>query len=1480
MNTKSPPQAGKIAVSLGKHRWLRVGALMRSSIFRAILAVTLLTASAREAAAQTTEWANAGSGNWFTTSNWNGGVPAAGSIASIGNGGTAVINSAGATAAFVHVGYRSDESGSVFVTGNGRLTLGPWLAVYNGLFEVNSGARVTVAEQAGFLYGHTEIGHGGTATVRVTGSGSYLSTQALYLPYTSELVTEHGILRVENGGRVDTSSGDIFANGPDTGSAIVTGANSIWAISSTLNLGGAGAGAVISSGGTLRAGFVSIGGSSAVAVTGAGSAFTTTSATGSLQVGSGGSAATLSVQSGGTATSTNGTLGYSGGSGTVSVAGVGSSWTNSGTLYLGSDIYAGASDESTGTVNISSGGLLTTGTTIAGYNAASTGNVTVTGAGSRWNNNETLFVGRLGTGALEIRNGGAVAVGFSSYLGQEAGAVGSVLVSDPASSWTTAGNVFIGTNGYGSLQVQNGGLVSGAGHSFIGAATTALGIAIVSGAGSTWNMAGTLYIGGGFAGPGGGFGSYLTVADGGAVNAGAITLYGTGTLYLGNNTTLTGPLTVLGGVIYTFGNTSVTNSITLGSDGVSVVTNDADTNSIFSGNITGSGGLRKAGFGTGALTLTGTSDYSGETTVTIGALLVNGSITSATTVNSGGTLGGTGIVGAVQVDSGGILAPGLLNAGVGTLTTNALSLASNAKFVWELDSNLGQADRLIVTAGDVSLDANALFMPLDLGSAPLAMGATYTVIDKQSAGFASGAFQGLPEGAEFDLGENRFSISYRGGDGNDITLENLLAPIRIWDSGGTSDLGSDAANWEPDRAPVNGHSLSFGSGGRTTNYMDYASLNVKEVTFIGGAPAFTVHVPESSSSRHFTINGALTNDSANEQTLVADGATGAGLSGGVLTIASSAITGPFTLIARGPAGGGTSGGVIEFTGSADADTVRVVTEPGSLFNLSGRAGNLRLGSIEGGGFVFMGFNSLLVGWNGLDTEFSGTLSGALSAALEKHGTGRLILSGANIYFGGTTVAGGILEVRTPAGGLGSGGVSIQPGGELHFAQTAVTGGQTFTVRGASSPGPAALLRFTDTASAGAAIIINDDASSGPGGTTEFHDAASAGLSVILNRGGTFADPSGGEGSTQFFGTSTAGAARIDNLGALAPQRAGGFLGFRENSTAGTALIDNKGSVNGLWEGGHTDFTGAASAGASLIINRGATHPGGVGGFTHFGGGTTAGSARILNTPGAVAEARGGFTQIDSDAGTAIITAQGSFDSLFPATIHFAGGTAASSTLTVEGASGPGGIGGLLLFDNDATAANAAILARSGLVAGAPGGEVRFLAASDGGTARATIEAGATFDLSGLTGTSMTIGSIEGAGAFLLGSKELIAGGNDASTTVSGTIADGGLSGGAGGALTKTGAGTLTVAGVLAYTGATTVLEGTLEITTSQQLTSLDIGDGGVVLLTGGSSPAPLAGSAVPEPGVVGLFAAGVLGLLGRRPARERRFLSRRPAPKN
>ena len=78
-------------------------------------------------------------------------------------------------------------------------------------------------------------------------------------------------------------------------------------------------------------------------------------------------------------------------------------------------------------------------------------------------------------------------------------------------------------------------------------------------------------------------------------------------------------------------------------------------------------------------------------------------------------------------------------------------------------------------------------------------------------------------------------------------------------------------------------------------------------------------------------------------------------------------------------------------------------------------------------------------------------------------------------------------------------------------------------------------------------------------------------------------------------------------------------------------------------------------------------------------------------------------------------------------------------------------------------------------------------------------------------------------------RTLTVGGNGLSTTVSGVIADGGAYGGTGGALVKTGAGTMILSGINTYTGATTVDGGTLAVNGSITASSgVTVNDGGTL----------------------------------------------------
>ena len=215
------------------------------------------------------------------------------------------------------------------------------------------------------------------------------------------------------------------------------------------------------------------------------------------------------------------------------------------------------------------------------------------------------------------------------------------------------------------------------------------------------------------------------------------------------------------------------------------------------------------------------------------------------------------------------------------------------------------------------------------------------------------------------------------------------------------------------------------------------------------------------------------------------------------------------------------------------------------------------------------------------------------------------------------------------------------------------------------------------------------------------------------------------------------------------------------------------------------------------------------GVIFFEGNATAGNGTFTNS-GDIE-----FGEVPADAATGgdgTFTNPGSADStLGGGTIVFHFGTAGDATFINDGATASGGIAGETLFKDTGDAGNATLIANGGL-GGGDGGSIQFATASTGGTARVEVFGNGNLDISRHDAPGVTIGSIEGNGAVFLGANNLTVGTNNLSTTFSGLIQDGGVSGGTGGSLTKTGNGKLTLSNANTYTGGTTVTKGTLLVT--------------------------------------------------------------------
>jgi len=151
-----------------------------------------------------------------------------------------------------------------------------------------------------------------------------------------------------------------------------------------------------------------------------------------------------------------------------------------------------------------------------------------------------------------------------------------------------------------------------------------------------------------------------------------------------------------------------------------------------------------------------------------------------------------------------------------------------------------------------------------------------------------------------------------------------------------------------------------------------------------------------------------------------EGSDFAGANGAQMLISSTSTAGNATLIVDG---GKVAGGNLFFQNNATGGTARVEVFSNGRLDISGHElPGITIGSIEGDGLILVGANQLMTGNNNVSTTFSGLLQdggfyGGSGGALAKIGNGKLTLSGANTYTGGTIVNAGTLFVTN---GRGSG----------------------------------------------------------------------------------------------------------------------------------------------------------------------------------------------------------------------------------------------------------------------------------------------------------------------------------------------------------------------------------------------------------------------------------------------------------------------------
>ena len=174
--------------------------------------------------------------------------------------------------------------------------------------------------------------------------------------------------------------------------------------------------------------------------------------------------ATLNITAGATVTDPYGNIASGTGSeGTANVSGAGSTWT---TKDLGVGVWG------TGRLNVTSGGrVVNTTNSFIGFQATSVGEALVSGVGSRFETQKSLYIGgtwaipTAGQGKLTIESGGTVTVGESTrvYAGDRIDILNTGTLR--TQSLVTSGdvNVFGTVTATNGVNVQSGGVIGGGG---------------------------------------------------------------------------------------------------------------------------------------------------------------------------------------------------------------------------------------------------------------------------------------------------------------------------------------------------------------------------------------------------------------------------------------------------------------------------------------------------------------------------------------------------------------------------------------------------------------------------------------------------------------------------------------------------------------------------------------------------------------------------------------------------------------------------------------------------------------------------------------------------------------------------------------------------------------------------------------------------------------------------------------------------------
>ena len=1146
-------------------------------------------------------------------------------------------------------------------------------------------------------------------------------------------------------------------------------------------------------------------------------------------------------------------------SGIVSGTGGSLNKIGSGTLTLsGANTYTGATSISAGTltlsnvnalggpggaVNVLTGGTLAAGAANLGFNRA----VTVDGTGSLLATTGFFEFGSAGTGSIAVTNGGTINATASIGLGVAGIGTGSV---SGAGSMLNTGTLFLGAfGGTGTFSVGTGGIVTASRVRFGvggGAGTLNLnsggtlrtggtdGLLIAEG-GGTLNLAGgTLQV----------IGSALTTAvpatlaaattstvdtaglaatlSGVLSGSGSFVKTGTGTLTLSGANTYSGDTTVNAGTLATPGEFSAnaavivsgpTAALTSGGN-LQIGQNGTGTLAVTGGGSVTSAGLLYLGNGIGGTASAGTASVTGTgSTLTVGTggtgTLQLGYFGAGTlTVGSGGTVAAGNLIfaaapgysGTLNLNSGGTLAlggvNGLRNDGTaafnfsgGTLRVAGSALTSSvpATLAAATTSTVDTAGLAATLSGVLS--GSGALVKTGVGLLTLTGANTYT-----GGTTVTGGLLAFPSFAPFGTG----TVSLDGGGlqwATGVTTD-VSASARF-----NRTLGSSGGIFDTNGNKVTLASALSGSGGLTKSGAGTLSLTATTNTYTGGTTVTGGILSVTNEARLGPGNLAITGGTLASAQNFAIASRTATVSGAGATLAVGDLNGGNQSLYVGYFGGAAT---LDIASGGNVSAPQIVFNPGvGTINVNpggtltvgyylGNSGNLNL---AGGTLRFTTSNPNIlasfaltnastIDTNGTDIQMgingsSGLFSG--TGSLTKAGTGTLTLYGANTYTGATIVSGGTLALGHNNTLPDASAVTVNSGATLNFGSLSDTVG--------SLAGAGSVILGSGT------VPIGADQTS----TTFSGDLSGTGRLTKIGSGTlTLTGASTHSGGTT-VSTGLVNFNSLANFGTGTVSLAGGGLQWATGTTTDVSprLADLGGGGSTFDTNGNSVTLATALTGSGRLIKTGAGTLALTSGNTYIGGTTVlAGTLQI-----------GDGTASGSIIGTISNSA----------TVAFNRSDDYSYNGTITGTGGLENNGPTLRLATAQTYTGPTNLNSGSLIL--PSSSNQFLSAAT----KVNIASGASLNLSGQT--NLTIAGLTGTGQVLsIGNSRLTLNiaANDTSL-FAGVFFSRRL------ALTKSGAGTLTLVGANTNADSTTIVSaGTLQI-----------GDGG----TTGSLPTNIVNNA-------------------------------------